>query len=101
MGKDPKTGAGMLQFGTEVVADDAGTICGLLGASPGASTCVTIALDTIEKCFKDKPVFKAWAPKIAQMIPGWTADGPAGDLTGINPDSIYASTGATLKITPK
>merc|ERR550525_2250457 len=39
--RDPKTGKGMLQFGTEVVANDEGTIVGLLGASPGASTCVT------------------------------------------------------------
>eukprot|EP00928_Gymnodinium_smaydae_P032876 TRINITY_DN2370_c0_g1_i1.p1 TRINITY_DN2370_c0_g1~~TRINITY_DN2370_c0_g1_i1.p1 ORF type:complete len:560 (-),score=108.31 TRINITY_DN2370_c0_g1_i1:140-1819(-) len=99
--KDPKTGRGMLQFGTEVVANDAGTICGLLGASPGASTCVTIALDTLEKCFKDKPVFKGWIPKLKQMIPGWSPDAQAGDLTGIRPADVYASTGATLGITPK
>eukprot|EP00928_Gymnodinium_smaydae_P032878 TRINITY_DN2370_c0_g2_i1.p1 TRINITY_DN2370_c0_g2~~TRINITY_DN2370_c0_g2_i1.p1 ORF type:complete len:580 (-),score=136.09 TRINITY_DN2370_c0_g2_i1:140-1813(-) len=99
--KDPKTGKGMLQFGTEVVANDAGTICGLLGASPGASTCVTIALDTLEKCFKDKPVFKGWIPKLQTMIPGWTADGPAGDLSGIKPADVYEQTGITLKITPK
>merc|ERR1712048_507103 len=68
--KDPKTGKGMLQFGTEVVANDEGTIVGLLGASPGASTCVTIALDTLEKCFKDKPQFAKWTPQIATMIPG-------------------------------
>merc|ERR1712217_195301 len=61
--KDPKTGKGMLQFGTEVVANDEGTIVGLLGASPGASTCVTIAIDTLEKCFKTKPEFKEWIPK--------------------------------------
>merc|ERR1719450_1270895 len=36
--KDPKTGKGMLQFGTEVVTNDEGSIVGLLGASPGAST---------------------------------------------------------------
>eukprot|EP00928_Gymnodinium_smaydae_P041579 TRINITY_DN2811_c0_g2_i1.p1 TRINITY_DN2811_c0_g2~~TRINITY_DN2811_c0_g2_i1.p1 ORF type:complete len:577 (-),score=117.90 TRINITY_DN2811_c0_g2_i1:173-1846(-) len=99
--KDPKSGKGMLQFGTEVITNDDGTICGLLGASPGASTCVTIALDTLEKCFKDKPAFKNWAPKLKVMIPGWTADAQAGDLTGIKPDDIYASTGQTLRITPK
>ncbi|CAE7662623.1 mqo [Symbiodinium sp. CCMP2456] len=33
--KDPKTGKGMLQFGTEVVSNKEGTIVGLLGASPG------------------------------------------------------------------
>merc|ERR1712048_410766 len=77
--KDPKTGKGMLQFGTEVVANDEGTIVGLLGASPGASTCVTIAIDTLEKCFKNKPVFKEWAPKM--KIPSWSADSKAGDLS--------------------
>merc|ERR1711972_1156120 len=79
--KDPKTKKGMLQFGTEVVANDEGTIVGLLGASPGASTCVTIAIDTLEKCFKSKPVFKEWAPKLKVMIPSWSADAKAGDLS--------------------
>merc|ERR1711920_794211 len=69
--KDTKTGKGMLQFGTEVVTNDEGTIVGLLGASPGASTCVTIALDTLEKCFKkqDAPRSKKWVPHIKEMIP--------------------------------
>merc|ERR1719473_1140735 len=35
---------GVLQFGTEVVAHHDGTICGLLGASPGASTATAVAL---------------------------------------------------------
>jgi malate dehydrogenase (quinone) len=98
--KDPKTGKGMLQFGTEVVTNDEGTIVGLLGASPGASTCVTIALDTIEKCFKNKPEFARWAPKIKEMIPSWTPE----DHSHLTPEviaSIYASTAATLKVTPK
>ena len=37
--KDPKKG-GVLQFGTEVVSAADGSIAGLLGASPGASTAV-------------------------------------------------------------
>merc|ERR1711879_1130439 len=97
--KDPKTGKGMLQFGTEVVANDEGTIVGLLGASPGASTCVTIALDTLEKCFKNKPVYKGWEPKLKQMIPSWSPDSAAGDLSSVNAASInaiYASTGSAL-----
>merc|ERR1711904_137590 len=103
--KDPKTGQGMLQFGTEAITNDEGTICGLLGASPGASTCVTIAIDTLEKCFKTKPVFKTWAPKLKQMIPSWTADAKAGDLSGAAASasgiaSIYETTGRTLKIKP-
>merc|ERR1712056_20179 len=95
--KDPKTGKGMLQFGTEVVANDEGTIVGLLGASPGASTCVTIALDTLEKCFKDKPEFKKWEPEIKKMIPSWTPDDHSA-LTESSIRNIYQETAATLKI---
>merc|ERR1711972_698569 len=86
--KDPKTGKGMLQFGTEVVCNDEGSIVGLLGASPGASTSVSIALDVIEKCFGDKPEFKKWAPKLKQMIPTWSADGPAGDMANVTPELV-------------
>merc|ERR1712039_955717 len=96
--KDPKTGKGMLQFGTEVITNDDGTICGLLGASPGASTCVTIAIDTLEKCFKNKPVWKSWIPTMQKMIPGWTESAAPGDLANAKPAEIYASTGATLGI---
>lgn len=102
--KDPKTGKGMLQFGTEVVTGANGTICGLLGASPGASTCVSIALDVIEKCFGSSPEFKKWSPKLKEMIPSWSPDVAAGDMKKVTPDvvnNIYKTTGATLKITPK
>jgi len=106
--KDPKTGKGMLQFGTEVVTnEDGGDICGLLGASPGASTCVTIALDTIEKCFLSnpkKPEFKArWVPILKQLIPGWSPDCAAGDMKGQTPADIqrlYEETGRALKVSP-
>merc|ERR1712217_518006 len=103
--KDPKTGKGMLQFGTEVVSNQEGTIVGLLGASPGASTCVTVALDTLEKCFGgNKPYLKKWEPKLKQMIPTWEQGRTAGDLSSTGPDAIeqlYANTGKVLKITPK
>merc|ERR1711988_936284 len=102
--KDPKTGKGMLQFGTEVVANTEGTIVGLLGASPGASTSVSIALDVLEKCFGNKPEFKKWIPKLKMMIPTYTPEGPAGDMSKVTSqvvNNIYATTGATLKISPK
>merc|ERR1711979_175188 len=102
--KDPKSGKGMLQFGTEVVANDEGTIVGLLGASPGASTCVAIAIDTLEKCFKHKPVFKEWAPKLKEMIPSWSEDSTSNffpfssSVSGIA--KIYETTGTVLKAKP-
>ncbi|CAE8642813.1 unnamed protein product [Polarella glacialis] len=95
--RDPKSGRGMLQFGTEVVSNDEGTICGLLGASPGASTCVTIALDTIEKCFKDKPEFARWVPKIQAMIPSYAPDVHS-VLTPESLKKIYDETGSVLKV---
>jgi malate dehydrogenase (quinone) len=68
--KDPKKG-GVLQFGTEVVAAADGSIAGLLGASPGASTAVPIMLDVLEHCFPDR--MTEWTPRIKAMIPsyGW------------------------------
>ena len=61
----------MLQFGTEVVTAADGSIAGLLGASPGASTAVPIMLDVLERCFPDR--MTGWTPRIKAMIPsyGW------------------------------
>jgi len=102
--KDPKTGKGMLQFGTEVVSNDEGSIVGLLGASPGASTCVSIALDVLTKCFGSKPEFKKWAPKLKEMIPTFSVDVAAGDMGKITAaivNNVYTTTGTGLGINPK
>jgi malate dehydrogenase (quinone) len=64
--KDAKKG-GVLQFGTEVVAAADGTIAGLLGASPGASTAVPIMLGLVEKCFPDR--IEGWRPLLNAMVP--------------------------------
>jgi malate dehydrogenase (quinone) len=42
---------GILQFGTELVTSADGSIAALLGASPGASTAVSIMLTLLEKSF--------------------------------------------------
>jgi len=68
MKKDPN-GKATLQFGTEVVASADGTIAGLLGASPGASTAVPIMLDVIARCFPDQ--MAKWAPRLKQMVPSY------------------------------
>jgi malate dehydrogenase (quinone) len=67
---DPEEG-GVLEFGTEVVSAKDGTIAALLGASPGASTAVTIMLDLIKRCFKDKAESAEWQAKFKQMIPSY------------------------------
>jgi len=58
---------GKLQFGTEVVASADGSIAGLLGASPGASTAAPIMLDVLQRCFPQQ--FDAWKPQLTQLIP--------------------------------
>ncbi|WP_417561836.1 malate dehydrogenase (quinone) [Microbacterium sp.] len=58
---------GQLKFGTEVVAAADGTIAGLLGASPGASTAVPIMLDLMKKSFPEQ--FPSWEPKLRALIP--------------------------------
>src|SRR5690606_20309084 len=53
MKKDPEKG-GVLQFGTEVISSQDGSIAGLLGASPGASTAVPIMLGLLKRCFPEQ-----------------------------------------------
>lgn len=67
---DPEEG-GVLEFGTEVVSAKDGSIAALLGASPGASTAVSIMLDLIKRCFKDKATSTDWHAKFKQMIPSY------------------------------
>ena len=65
-----KTGVGgTLEFGTAVVAAADGTIAGLLGASPGASTAVPAMLSVLEKCFPAQ--YAGWSSKLSTMIPSF------------------------------
>ena len=68
--KDEHDG-GVLEFGTEIVTAADGTIAALLGASPGASTSVTIMLDLIKNCFKDQINTPEWTSKLEEMIPSY------------------------------
>jgi malate dehydrogenase (quinone) len=58
---------GVLDFGTIVLSAADGTIAGLLGASPGASTAVPAMLDVMERCFGDR--YKSWSPKLKEIVP--------------------------------
>ncbi|GAA13174.1 putative malate--quinone oxidoreductase [Gordonia alkanivorans NBRC 16433] len=65
-----KTGVGgKLEFGTAVVTSEDGTMSGLLGASPGASTAVPAMLSVLEKCFPAE--YAGWSPKLTQIIPSF------------------------------
>jgi len=66
--KDPKEG-GILEFGTEVVAAGDGSLAALLGASPGASTAVSIMLDLVQRCFRERAASPAWQDALRRMVP--------------------------------
>jgi len=67
--KDEKEG-GVLEFGTEVVSAADGSLAALLGASPGASTAVSIMLDLIKRCFTNNNT-NEWQAKLKQIIPSY------------------------------
>ena len=63
---------GILQFGTEVIAAADGSIAGLLGASPGASTATAIMVDIMKRCFPSE--FASWQPFLEPLLPGLNAN---------------------------
>ncbi|AIF42829.1 malate:quinone oxidoreductase [Virgibacillus sp. SK37] len=68
--KDTEAGGkGTLQFGTEVITSEDGSIAALLGASPGASTAVHVMLDVLKRCYPQH--IEAWEPKIKEMVPSY------------------------------
>ena len=62
---------GVLEFGTEVINTQDGSWAVLLGASPGASTAVSIMLELISKCFVEEMQSEEWQEKIRKMIPSY------------------------------
>lgn len=92
--KDEKEG-GILEFGTEVITTTDGTLSVLLGASPGASTAVSIMIDLIGRCFKEEIGTPQWQDKLKMMIPSY------GQNLNTNPDllsEIRKDTAAILKL---
>jgi malate dehydrogenase (quinone) len=61
--------AGIVHFGTEVVTTEDESISALLGASPGASVCVNIVLEVIQKCFSELCKRKDVQSKLKEIIP--------------------------------
>ncbi|MFJ6652778.1 malate:quinone oxidoreductase [Microbacterium sp. NPDC091313] len=89
MKKDPKK-IGVLQFGTEVVSAADGSIAGLLGASPGASTAVSIMLGLIKNCFPDR--MAEWEPRLRELIPSY------GETLNPRPDVAREVTASTARV---
>jgi len=69
--KDDEKEGGKLQFGTEIVTNRDHSLAALLGASPGASTSVSIMIDVLKKCFPEEMQTKDWQEKIKKMIPSF------------------------------
>src|SRR5690606_904180 len=69
--KDEEHG-GILEFGTEVVSSADGTISALLGASPGASTSVSIMVDLLARCFPERAKTAQYLSKLREMIPSFS-----------------------------
>jgi malate dehydrogenase (quinone) len=68
----------------------------LLGASPGASTAVSVMIDVIKKCFPEQ--INEWEEKIKEMIPSY------GVSLVENPElfeEIHTSTAKTLGLLEK
>lgn len=65
--KPHPTKGGTLEFGTEVIASADGTVAGLLGASPGASTAAFAMATVIIRCFGDtRP---EWVNRLHEIMP--------------------------------
>ncbi len=94
--KDPVKG-GVLEFGTEVVSAADGSIAALLGASPGASTAVSIMIDLIGRCFKKQMQTAAWQNKMKEMIPSFGKSlGKEAELAGKIREETSKVLGLTL-----
>lgn len=75
---------GILEFGTEVVAAQDGSLAALLGASPGASTAVSIMLGLLEKCFPEKMAGGRWPERLKELIPSF------GKKLNVHPELLLA-----------
>ncbi len=68
--RHPQKG-GVLEFGTEVIRSADGTLAALLGASPGASTAVSIMLGLLERGVPGVPPDEAFRDRLRELIPSF------------------------------
>ena len=66
--------AGIVHYGTEVITNQDRTISALLGASPGASVCVNVVLEVVEKCLPHLLATPAGKARMKAMIPTYDVD---------------------------
>ena len=87
--KDAEKG-GILQFGTEVVMSADGSLSGLLGASPGASTGTDIMIKILKGAFADEAA--SFEPILSKIVPNY------GTTLSDDPKKAAASLKATAKV---
>ncbi|GAA1613245.1 malate:quinone oxidoreductase [Leucobacter chromiireducens subsp. solipictus] len=97
MKKDPEKG-GILQFGTEVITGGEGSIAGLLGASPGASTAVHAMLGVLRSCFPEQYA-NEWEQVFTAQIPALASGGLNNDADAAA--ASLAETGRVLGLIPE
>ncbi|MBM6551084.1 malate dehydrogenase (quinone) [Marinomonas ostreistagni] len=95
--KEGPDGAGKLEFGTEAIVAEDGSIAALLGASPGASTTVNTMIGILERSFSERVQSPEWQAKLKEMVPSY------GESLVENTDlllEVRARTLETLKLKP-
>ncbi|WP_095151334.1 malate dehydrogenase (quinone) [Pseudomonas sp. Irchel s3b5] len=90
--KRDEAAGGVLKLGTEIVAAQDGSIAGLLGASPGASTAAPIMLTVLQKVFKDKVASPEWQAKLHQIVPSY------GTQLNASPEKVAQEWAYTAKV---
>ncbi|WPN45217.1 MULTISPECIES: malate dehydrogenase (quinone) [unclassified Pseudomonas] len=90
--KRDEAAGGVLKLGTEIVAAQDGSIAGLLGASPGASTAAPIMLTVLQKVFKDKVASPQWQEKLHQIVPSY------GTQLNASPEKVAQEWAYTAKV---
>jgi len=75
--------AGIVHYGTEVITSADRSICALLGASPGASVSVSIALDVIKQCFPELMASPEGRQRMLAMVPTFDQSMVAPDKAGL------------------
>lgn len=68
--KDPKLG-GKLEFGTELITAEDGSLAALMGASPGASTAAATMITLIHRCFPEQAKTEACKAALQRMVPSY------------------------------
>lgn len=66
--------AGIVHYGTEIITNSKRTLAALLGASPGASVCVSIMLDVIKTCLPNLLQTSEGQARMKAMIPTFDED---------------------------